>query len=178
MHSLTRYLIFHGITRYATIKTKFRGWEILAVATRSVACEFLQTRRACYSAHGCSKKSIIYQLAVVVDARLTAVVITLISFLQDQQSSLTEIGIQDKPLVLNTLKEVVSCILHEVLFTGSSNGSSVHPCSRPQQNGYAWRACVGNFNSAGSWVRVSMNPVVLFVASERFARYKRLISRM
>lgn len=123
-------------------------------------------------------KSLIYQLAAVVDAGLTVVITPLISLSQDQQSSLAKLGIQAEALDSTTPKLVVSRIFREVLPTGGYIGSSARPRKRPRQKGNPRRPCGGNSNSAGSWVRDDMNPVILFVTPEQVARSKRLMSRL
>lgn len=123
-------------------------------------------------------KSLIYQLAAVVDAGLSVVITPLISLSQDQQTSLAKLGIQAEALDSTTPKEVVSRIFRDVLPAGGRIGSSAYPRKRPRHKQNSRRRRGGDCDTATSWIRDDMNPVILFVTPEQVARSKRLMSRL
>lgn len=120
-------------------------------------------------------KSLIYQLAAVVDGGLTLVVTPLISLSTDQLRSLRLRNIHAESLDSTTSKEQVKRIFKNVL---SANGD-VQGSKQPRKKRRGGRGKQPKHKaSPSSWIRDDMSTVVLFVTPEMIAKSKRLVSRL
>ena len=117
-------------------------------------------------------KSLIYQLAAVVDRGLTVVVTPLISLSQDQRAALKRLNIQAESLDSTTSKQDMQRIYKTVLPAGGKIPGSVQP--RKGDSGL-W---LGYDESDGKWIRDDIDTVILFVTPEQVVKSKRLMNRL
>lgn len=118
-------------------------------------------------------KSLLYQLAAVVDRGLTLVVTPLISLSVDQRRALRELCIYAECLDSMSPKSIVKHIFTDVL---PKNGA-VRNSSQPRQK----RRKIEKKRAArvkDGWTRDDMATTVLFVTPEQLVRNKKLMSRV
>lgn len=140
-------------------------------------------------------KSLIYQLAAVVDGGLTLVITPLISLSQDQQKELRSLGIRAEALDSTTPKEVSKMIYNEILPIGGRVTGSNEPRQKSKANkkkkknkkkknknsnqiersNRRWQV---NWETGGGWVRDDMETAILFVTPEQVVKSKKLMSRL
>lgn len=121
-------------------------------------------------------KSLIYQLAAVVDRGLTLVVTPLISLSLDQQRALRALNIAAESLDSTTNKGAVNRIYREILPKKGKIGKSKEPRKKRQKVAKKPRARANG--SQGNWVQDDMDPSILFVTPEQLVRNKKLMSRV
>lgn len=124
-------------------------------------------------------KSLIYQLAAVVDRGLTLVVAPLISLSMDQRTSLRSLGISAESLDSMTAKAVVKRIYDIVLPRNGKVRDSARPRKKKHrvekvEKKVAKRRLVGG----DDWVPDDMETTILFVTPEQVVRSKRLMNRV
>lgn len=107
-------------------------------------------------------KSLIYQLAAVVEQGLTLVITPLISLSMDQRASLCRRNIRAESLDSTAPKKLVKKIYEKFLPPHGRVNNSRHPRKR----------------KGGNWRPDDMNPSILFVTPEQVAKSKRLMSRL
>lgn len=118
-------------------------------------------------------KSLLYQLAAVVDRGLTLVVTPLISLSVDQRRALRELCIYAECLDSMSSKSIVKHIFNDIL---PRNGVFRHS-SQPRQK----RRKVEKERGArpkDSWTRDDIGTTILFVTPEQLVRNKKLMSRV
>lgn len=119
-------------------------------------------------------KSLIYQLAAVVDRGVTVVVTPLISLSVDQKRALRRLRIRAESLDSTTEKSALATIYDYILPRPGPNkqkGSSkkrkkIIENRRKQEK------------RKGNWVRDDMEPSIVFVTPEQIAKNKKLMSRL
>ncbi|CAN8076776.1 unnamed protein product [Agarophyton chilense] len=109
-------------------------------------------------------KSLIYQLAAVVDGGLTLVVSPLISLSMDQRAALKNCNINAECLHSELNKKKQKAIYDFFLPPAAFNKTSKHPRKHKR--------------STDEWVPDDVQPMVLFVTPEQVVRSKRLLSRL
>jgi superfamily II DNA helicase RecQ len=113
-----------------------------------------------------SGKSLVFQLAALVDRGVTVVVTPLVSLMQDQTESLRKINVNAYMLDANTSKEAVSEIFLKVLPAASKK-------QRPKPPPSAGR----HFDTA-EWKQKDTPPTLLYVTPERIAKSKKFLARL
>lgn len=109
-------------------------------------------------------KSLIYQLAAVVDGGLTLVITPLLSLSMDQRMSLEQLGIRSASIDSVTNRSNIKKIYDEFLPSNGKVPGSRHPRKRKMRG--------------RGWIRDDMKPAILFVTPEQIARSKRLMQRL
>lgn len=112
-------------------------------------------------------KSLIYQLAAVVEGGLTLVVTPLISLSSDQRAALQRLNIRAESLDSMASKETVKSIYSDVLPKGGLVSGSSQPRKRHRNNFQPSR-----------WICDDMKAAILFVTPEQIVRSKRFMSRL
>lgn len=127
-----------------------------------------------------SGKSLLYQLAAVVDRGITLVVSPLVALSADQKDSLTRLGITAEVLDSYSPKEVSKRIFTELL----PPASRIQVSARPKQP--RLRAGDASYGKSSDcltsieeqWHEDDMPPAIIFVTPERVVRSKQLLSRL
>jgi superfamily II DNA helicase RecQ len=113
-----------------------------------------------------SGKSLIYQLAAVVDGGITIVVTPLVSLMQDQVDSLRALGVNAFSLEASAPKEEVSQIFSDALPTGSKK--KTRPTVSVGEDGPA----------SASWTQKTARAVLIYVTPERISKSKKFMTRL
>lgn len=124
-------------------------------------------------------KSLIYQLASVVDRGLTLVVTPLISLSADQKRALKNLSIYAESLDSMSSKKSVKHIFDNVVpkkgnveYSSHPRSKHTNPPKKKKKNGE-----LGLPNAHG-WVQDDMETTILFVTPEQLVRNKKLMSRL
>eukprot|EP00177_Eucheuma_denticulatum_P001806 GFKZ01003232.1.p1 GENE.GFKZ01003232.1~~GFKZ01003232.1.p1 ORF type:complete len:897 (-),score=123.99 GFKZ01003232.1:192-2738(-) len=124
-------------------------------------------------------KSLIYQLASVVDRGLTVVVTPLISLSADQKRGLMNLSIYAESLDSMSSKTSVKHIFDKVVPRKGHVQHSSHPRCKHQN---PMKKIKGNgepgASNAQRWVQDDMETTILFVTPEQLVRNKKLMSRL
>lgn len=121
-------------------------------------------------------KSLIYQLAAVVDRGLTLVVTPLIALSLDQQNALKSLNIVAEKLDSTTSKTRVKQIYETILPRNGRIGYSTQP--RKKKRKVKHKSQRQQRGHGGKWVQDDLVPTVLFVTPEQVVKSKRLMNRL
>lgn len=121
-------------------------------------------------------KSLIYQLAAVVDRGLTLVITPLISLSLDQRRALRTLQIRAESLDSTTSKHTSKRIFRDVVPKNGMVGKSKQP--RKKRRRVGTKPQKKKCGKKGEWVQDDMEPSILFVTPEQLVRNKKLMSRV
>lgn len=121
-------------------------------------------------------KSLIYQLAALVDGGLTLVITPLISLSLDQRRALRALQIRAESLDSTTSKNVSKRIFRDFLPKNGLIGNSKQP--RKKRRRVEKKPQKKKCGKQGEWVQDDMEPSIVFVTPEQLVRNKKLMSRV
>jgi superfamily II DNA helicase RecQ len=113
-----------------------------------------------------SGKSLIYQLAAVVDGGITVVVTPLVSLMQDQVDGLRRLGVIAYSLDASTSKHESTAIFSEAL--------PVSTKKKPKKPAETFSAAL----PTSSWTQKSNSAILIYVTPERVSKSKKFMARL